>query len=187
MTTYQHKQRKFHHCSWPFDRFQPAKANYVSFCVNQVTLRPLTVTPTPRATKISPTMAKRMPRPLAKSGPTEDTFLQCGHRARAFVSVLNCNTKRTMRNTQGETSGTHKESVMAVAASDSTHARHRGHGWGDRARRQVDDPLAVGPGAGNSLGGALADEQAVARAPNVLFARRSISNRLKNKTHDSFI
>lgn len=35
-------------------------------------------------------MAKRMPRPLAKSGPTEDTFLQCGHRARAFVSVLNC-------------------------------------------------------------------------------------------------
>lgn len=75
--------------------------------------------------------------------------------------------------------GTHKESVMAVAASDSAHARHCGHGRGDRARREVYDPLAVGPGAGNSLGRALADEQAVARAPNVLFAGRCISNRLK--------
>jgi hypothetical protein len=76
--------------------------------------------------------------------------------------------------------GTHKESVMAVAASDSAHARHGGHGRGDRARREVDDPLAIGPGTGNSLGRALADEQAVARAPNVLFAGRCISNRLKN-------
>lgn len=37
---------------------------------------------------------KIIPRPLAKSGPTDDTLRQCGHRAKAFVWVLNCNIGR---------------------------------------------------------------------------------------------
>lgn len=30
-----------------------------------------------------------IPRPLAKSGPTEDILRQCGHRAKALFNVLN--------------------------------------------------------------------------------------------------
>lgn len=38
-----------------------------------------------------PTIIKAIPRPLAKSGPTEDILRQCGHRAKALFNVLNCN------------------------------------------------------------------------------------------------
>lgn len=38
---------------------------------------------------IMPTMINTIPRPLAKSGPTEDILRQCGHRARALFNVLN--------------------------------------------------------------------------------------------------
>jgi len=34
-----------------------------------------------------------IPRPLAKSGPTEDILRQCGHRAKALFNVLNCKIK----------------------------------------------------------------------------------------------
>ena len=37
-----------------------------------------------------------------------------------------------------------------------------------------DDSFAVGPGAGDPLGGVLADQEAVARAPHVLAPRGSI-------------
>ena len=37
-----------------------------------------------------------------------------------------------------------------------------------------DDSFAVGPGAGDPLGGVLADQEAVARAPNVLAPRRGV-------------
>ena len=51
----------------------------------------LTVTMTPIVKHTIPRIMNKIPRPLAKSGPTEDTFRQCGHRARALLSVLNCN------------------------------------------------------------------------------------------------
>jgi len=74
---------------------------------------------------------------------------------------------------------------MAVTARDPTHARHGGHRRGHRTRRQVNDPLAVGPGTGDPLRRALADEQAVAWTAHILFARRRISYRLK--AHKLFI
>lgn len=40
---------------------------------------------------------------------------------------------------------------MTVDAGDTTEAGLRGHGGRDRAWGQVDDPLAVGPGAGDAL------------------------------------
>lgn len=43
---------------------------------------------------------KIIPRPRAKSGPTEDTLRQCGHRANALVCVLNCERKSQERSGQ---------------------------------------------------------------------------------------
>lgn len=65
-----------------------------------------------------------------------------------------------------------------MAAGDAAHARHGGHGRGDGTRGQVDNPLAIGPGASDALRRALADQQTVARAAHVLLARRSIPNGL---------
>lgn len=49
----------------------------------------LTVTAIAITKAINPTIANAIPRPLAKSGPTEDIFRQCGHRAKALFKVLN--------------------------------------------------------------------------------------------------
>lgn len=43
----------------------------------------------PIANKTPPIMPNSAPRVLAKSGPTEDTLRQCGHRAKALFNVLN--------------------------------------------------------------------------------------------------
>ncbi|CAD6222585.1 GSCOCG00001040001-RA-CDS [Cotesia congregata] len=43
---------------------------------------------------IIPIVINIIPRPLAKSGPTEDTLRQCGHRANALLRVLNCKNKK---------------------------------------------------------------------------------------------
>lgn len=51
----------------------------------------LTVTEIPITSAIIPIVINIIPRPLAKSGPTEDTLRQCGHRANALFRVLNCN------------------------------------------------------------------------------------------------
>jgi hypothetical protein len=42
---------------------------------------------------IIPIIMNTIPRPLAKSGPTEDILRQCGHRAKALFNVLNYKTK----------------------------------------------------------------------------------------------
>lgn len=49
----------------------------------------LTVTAIAITKAINPTIENAIPRPLAKSGPTEDIFRQCGHRAKALFKVLN--------------------------------------------------------------------------------------------------
>lgn len=49
----------------------------------------LTVTAIAITKAINPTIVNAIPRPLAKSGPTEDIFRQCGHRAKALFKVLN--------------------------------------------------------------------------------------------------
>lgn len=67
-----------------------------------------------------------------------------------------------------------QERVVTVTAGDAAHARHREEGRRHRARRQIDDPLAVGPRTGNPLGRALADEQTVAGTSDVLLARRRV-------------
>lgn len=68
---------------------------------------------------------------------------------------------------------------MTVDAGDTTQAGLRGHGRCDRARGQVDDPLAVGPRAGDALRRRLADQQTVAWTAHVLLAGRRISYRLQ--------
>lgn len=60
---------------------------------NDKDLKYLTVTTTPIIKQIIPRIMNKIPRPRAKSGPTDDTFRQCGHRARALFSVLNCRKK----------------------------------------------------------------------------------------------
>lgn len=64
-----------------------------------------------------------------------------------------------------------QERVVTVTAGDAAHARHREQRRRHRARRQIDDALAVGPRAGDPLGRALADEQTVAGTSDVLLAR----------------
>jgi len=66
---------------------------------------------------------------------------------------------------------------MTVCTGHAAHPGHIGHGhWGRGGGGQVDDPLAVGPGAGNPLAAALADEEAVAGAPHVLTAWGGIAD-----------
>lgn len=67
-----------------------------------------------------------------------------------------------------------QERVVTVTAGDAAHARHREQRRRHRARRQIDDALAVGPRTGHPLGRALADEQTVAGTSDVLLARRRI-------------
>lgn len=83
---------------------------------------------------------------------------------------------------------THQERIVTVTTGDATHTGHRKQRWRHRTRRQVDDALAVGPRAGHPLGRALADEQTVAGAADILFTGRSISNGLKreNKRNHHF-
>lgn len=64
-----------------------------------------------------------------------------------------------------------QERVVTVTAGDAAHARHREQRRRHRARRQIDDALAVGPRTGHPLGRALADEQTVAGTSDVLLAR----------------
>lgn len=49
----------------------------------------LTVTPIATTKAIIPSIKNAIPRPLTKSGPTEDIFRQCGHWAKALCNVLN--------------------------------------------------------------------------------------------------
>lgn len=67
-----------------------------------------------------------------------------------------------------------QERVVTVTAGDAAHARHREQRRRHRARRQIDDALAVGSRTGHPLGRALADEQTVAGTSDVLLARRCI-------------
>lgn len=48
-----------------------------------------TVTPMPSNNKMIPIIIKLIPRPLAKSGPTDETLRQCGHLAKALFNKLN--------------------------------------------------------------------------------------------------
>ena len=66
---------------------------------------------------------------------------------------------------------------MTVRTRHAAHPGHIGHGhWGRGGGGQVDDPLAVGPGAGNPLAAALTDEEAVTGAPHVLAAWGGIAD-----------
>lgn len=67
-----------------------------------------------------------------------------------------------------------QERVVAVAAAHATHARHRGSGRRHGTGRQIDDSLAAGPRTGDPLRRRLADQQAIARTADVLFAGRCI-------------
>lgn len=69
-----------------------------------------------------------------------------------------------------------QERIVTVTAGNAAHAGHRQQRWRHRTRRQVDDAFAVGPRARHPLGRALADQQTIAGAADILFARRSISN-----------
>lgn len=66
-----------------------------------------------------------------------------------------------------------------MGACHPAHSRSRGNGRRHRTGRQINDPLAVRPGTGNSLRRALAYQETVARTTHVLFARRGIPNRLR--------
>lgn len=63
------------------------KYKQVAYSCKVVTV--LTVTAIAITKAIIPTIMKAIPRPLAKSGPTEDILRQCGHRANALFNVLN--------------------------------------------------------------------------------------------------
>lgn len=78
-----------------------------------------------------------------------------------------------------ETRYTYQERVVTVTAGDAAHARHREQRRRHRARRQIDDALAVGPRAGDPLGRALADEQTVAGTSDVLLARWRVPDGLE--------
>ena len=68
-----------------------------------------------------------------------------------------------------------EEGVMTMSTGHPAHARHIGQGrGGGGSGGQVDDPLAVGPGTGNPLAAALADEETVARAPHILPPGRGV-------------
>lgn len=55
---------------------------------DDVNFRVVIIRAIPMPRKISATTTKPIPRHRANSGPTDDTFLQCGHLARALLSVL---------------------------------------------------------------------------------------------------
>lgn len=70
---------------------------------------------------------------------------------------------------EGVVESVEQEGVVAVSARHTAHPRYIRCGRdGGLARCQVNDPLAVGPGAGDPLRGALADEETVAGATHVL-------------------
>lgn len=121
---------------------------------------------------------KYTPRFLAKSLPTEETFRQCGHRANALLSVLNC--KKTCVNIQLfslKVSKHYQEVVMTMGADHSAHTGHvgvrNGRLYGTRWS-QTDDPFAIGSWTSNSVASVFANQQAVARASDVLATRRRI-------------
>lgn len=74
-----------------------------------------------------------IPRPLAKSGPTEEILRQWGHRAKALFNVLNCERQHDEEMEVNETMTlttvraslmTHQECVMAMSTAYPTHAWH---------------------------------------------------------------
>jgi len=79
---------------------------------------------------------------------------------------------------QGVVQRVEQERVVTVSTRDPTHTRHVGkRGRGRRGGSEVDNSLAVGPWASNSLAAALADEETVAGTPDILAAWRSIPDR----------
>ena len=67
---------------------------------------------------------------------------------------------------------------MTMCAVDPAHPRDVGQ-WGvlwRTRRREADDSLAVGPRAGDALAGVLTDEEAVARAADVLPAGGGVAD-----------
>lgn len=60
---------------------------YIILLTHIITVLTVTAIAITKAT--NPTIQNAIPRPLAKSGPTEDIFRQCGHRAKALFKVLN--------------------------------------------------------------------------------------------------
>lgn len=90
-----------------------------------------------------------------------------------------------MREHTKERSDTHQKCIMAMPACHTTHSWHCWHRWSNRRWRKVDDALAIGPGTGDPLWGALADEQTIAGTSNVLFTGRRVSNRLWGETGET--
>ena len=79
----------------------------------------------------------------------------------------------------------HQECVVAEGARDAAHAGHHGRAALRAGRgRQVDDPLTVGPRTGDPQTGRPADQQAVARAADVLLTRRGGPHRLAGGARD---
>ena len=78
---------------------------------------------------------------------------------------------------EGVVKSVEEESVVTVSTGHPAHPGHIGQrGRGGRGGGQVDDPLAVGPRAGDPLAGALTDEEAVTGTPHVLPAGGSVSD-----------
>lgn len=75
----------------------------------------------------------------------------------------------------------HQKSVMTVDAGDTTEAGLRGHRGCDGTRGQVDDTLAVGPGASDALRRRLADQETIARTAHVFLAWWRIPYGLQSK------
>jgi len=73
--------------------------------------------------------------------------------------------------------GVEQEGIVTVCTGHTAHSWNIGCGdGGGGAGRQVDDSFTVRSGAGDLLGGALADQETVARTPHILAARWGVSD-----------
>lgn len=68
-----------------------------------------------------------------------------------------------------------------MATRNATHSRHRRHRWRNWAWRQINNSFAIRPWTGNALRWTFADQQTIAWAAHVFFARRCIPNGLSNR------